>query len=204
MQIVRTAALILAVTATGALAACGGGSDSSTPSTADAGAAVGDTTTSTTGPADDGPGDDHDPPRVTVGASDYAFDDVPATVPVGTRLDLDNTSSVEAHEMVALRLPDSETRSADELSLLSADELARVKAIVPTAVIVAAPGATGEVVLGDGVLSEPGRYLLACAIPIGADPEEFMSAARTNAGPPQVDGGPPHFTAGMVAELTVA
>ena len=75
-------------------------------------------------------------------------------------------------------------------------------------VITARPDDSGELVVGDGTLREPGRYLLVCFIPTGADPVEVMeamtaAAADPNAGPPQIDGGPPHLAAGMIAELVV-
>jgi hypothetical protein len=58
--------------------------------------------------------------------------------------------------------------------------------------------------VGDGTLSEPGRYGVFCAIPVGADPDEYLDAAATSqGGPPEVEGGPPHFTQGMYGELTV-
>ncbi|MEQ9161428.1 MAG: hypothetical protein RLN74_01900, partial [Ilumatobacter fluminis] len=59
--------------------------------------------------------------------------------------------------------------------------------------------------VGDGTLSEPGRYVLMCFIPIGADPDEYLAAVAAAGGgkPDGVAGGPPHFTAGMYAELVV-
>jgi hypothetical protein len=47
-----------------------------------------------------------------------------------------------------------------------------------------------------------------CFIPTGADPDQVMTAmeaaaADPSAGPPQIDGGPPHAAAGMIAELEV-
>ncbi len=43
-----------------------------------------------------------------------------------------------------------------------------------------------------------------CFIPTGVDPQEYLRvAAETEEGPPQVEGGPPHFVQGMHAELTV-
>ena len=57
--------------------------------------------------------------------------------------------------------------------------------------------------VGDGTLQEPGRYLVICTIPTGADPAEYLAAEATSNGPPDVEGGPPHFTHGMYAELDV-
>ena len=62
----------------------------------------------------------------------------------------------------------------------------------------------GEIAaVGDGTLAEPGRYVVLCLIPTGADPAEYLAAAATSDGPPQVDGGPPHIAHGMFAELVV-
>ena len=60
---------------------------------------------------------------------------------------------------------------------------------------------------GDGTLTEPGRYLVFCAIPTGADPDDAMVAMQeavdSQSGPPQIDGGPPHLAQGMYGELVV-
>lgn len=44
---------------------------------------------------------------------------------------------------------------------------------------------------------------LVCAIPTGAIPEEYLEAAATSDGPPNVDGGPPHFVNGMADVIDV-
>ncbi len=147
--------------------------------------------------------DDHDAPKVEIGLVDYSFEDVPSSVPVGTPLSITNSSTTELHELVAVLLPADETRSVEELIALPQEELGALVGGEPAAVIIAPPGEAGIPVVGDGTLSEPGRYLLLCSIPLGADPGEYMAAAQTSSGPPQVDGGPPHFTAGMFAELEV-
>ena len=119
-----------------------------------------------------------------------------------------NTSDKEAHELVAFRLPDEETRSADELVQLPLAELAAMFSGEPAMVLVAGPGEEGMPVVGDGTLTEPGRYVVACVIPIGADPAAIMAPPATDgssepSGPPEAAGGPPHFTAGMYGEFTV-
>jgi hypothetical protein len=147
----------------------------------------------------DSPGD------VTIGLVDYAFDDVPAQVEAGTTLTIDNRSDQELHELVAVRLPDAEERTAEELVQLPPEELGRLFAGVAL-VQLQAPG-SNEVVtaVGDGTLTDPGRYLLVCMIPTGADPDAYLTAAaETEEGPPQgVAGGPPHLVNGMWAELDV-
>ena len=142
---------------------------------------------------------------VTVSAVDYAFEDLPASIPAGTTLGLVNHSTTEAHELVAFRLPAGETRSADELAALPPEEQgALFGGTQPATVLIAPPGEEATAMVGDGTLTEPGRYLVLCSIPTGADPDELMAAAAASTGgPPDVEGGPPHLVQGMVADLTV-
>ena len=140
---------------------------------------------------------------LTVELSDFAFEGLPESVPAGTKLAVENISSTELHEVVALRISDEETRSAEELMALPQEELHAVAGPVPATVLIAAPGGSQIAALGDGTLTEPGRYLLLCAIPTGAEPEAYLAAAAESAGPPDVAGGPPHFVHGMFAELIV-
>jgi len=124
-------------------------------------------------------------------------------VPAGTQLSVTNTSDVELHELVAFRLPDGEQRTIDELLQLAPQEFESIVGH-PAMVLIARPGEDGVAALGDGRLTEPGRYVILCGIPIGADPDEYLAAAaEANGAPPAVAGGPPHFTQGMVAELSV-
>lgn len=140
---------------------------------------------------------------VEVTALDYAYDGLAGDVPAGTEFRLINDSDVEAHEFVAVRLDDDETREVAELVTLPPEEFGALLAGVET-VIIAPPGAPGMVVEGTGVLTEPGRYAIVCVIPTGADPDEYLAAAAAaEGGPPEVEGGPPHIAEGMFAELTV-
>jgi hypothetical protein len=116
---------------------------------------------------------------------------------------LHNDAPAELHELVAIRLPDDEDRSVEALVELPEAELEALFPDEPALVILARPEADGEAVLGDGTLTEPGRYAVFCAIPEGADPDEYLEQAQTSEGPPQVEGGPPHFTLGMYGEVTV-
>ena len=143
------------------------------------------------------------PPTVEVQAIDYAYVGLPAEVRTGTEIQLVNESDTELHEFVAIRLPDDETRSVTELVQLPPEELAAFFPNVAT-VLIAPPSEAGIAVEGTGVLSEPGRYAIICAIPTGADPAEYIAAAEeSEGGPPDVPGGPPHFVNGMVGEVTV-
>lgn len=132
---------------------------------------------------------------------DYGFKGLPDEVDAGTRIAVSNESGAEIHEFVAFRLADDETRSAADI--LAGDLGPILGGGEPAAVLLAAPGGEQINAVGDGVLTEPGRYLILCFIPTGADPEEFLAAAATSDGPPQVDGGPPHAMQGMFAELVV-
>lgn len=143
---------------------------------------------------------------VTITLSDYAFGGVPRTIAGSTPIAVTNSSANEAHELVAFLLPETETRSLTELQALPPDQFGAIIPGAPALAIAARPNEDGELVLGDGTLREPGRYLLVCFIPTGADPDQVMTAmqaADPNAGPPQIDGGPPHLAAGMIAELVV-
>ncbi len=128
---------------------------------------------------------------------------LPETVPAGTKLTIENNAETELHELVAMRIADEETRPPAVLLELPEQELLAVAGPNPTTVLLAPPGEPQVAALGDGTLAEPGRYLLPCAIPTRVDPAEYLAAAAESAGPPDVDGGPPHFTHGMFAELTV-
>ena len=147
-----------------------------------------------------------EPEPVEVVAVDFEFRDLPESVPAGTRLTIVNEAATELHEIVALRIPDEEERSADELVQLPPDELeAAMGPIAPATVLLAAPGGDQITAVGDGTLDEPGRYLLVCMIPTGVDPDAYLAAAA-EAGdePPQIDGGgAPHIAHGMYAELIV-
>lgn len=142
---------------------------------------------------------------VAITAVNYAFEGVPPTVAAGSQLTLANAADDEVHEIVAIRIPDGEQRPVTELMALPEAELESILAPgPPTLVLVAPPGEEGFPALGDGTVAEPGRYALVCFIPTGADPEEFLAVAQAAGdGPSQVEGGPPHFTQGMVAEVTV-
>jgi hypothetical protein len=145
---------------------------------------------------------------VKIQLRDYTFDGVPRTMAAGRPIAANNTSKLEAHELTAFRLPDGEARPLSELRTLPPDEFGALFPGAPALAIAAGPGEQGELILGDGSLHEPGRYLLVCFIPTGAQPDGVLTAmkaaaANPNNGPPQIDGGPPHLTAGMITELTV-
>lgn len=142
---------------------------------------------------------------VEVTAVDYAFEGLPEKIEAGTKLTLANDAPAELHELVVMRIPDEETRSVDELVKLPEEEIGKLFGAAPPATVLLAGPNGGEQInaVGDGTISEPGRYAVICSIPTGADAEAFLEAAEGSDGPPQVEGGPPHLAHGMYAELIV-
>ncbi len=140
---------------------------------------------------------------VVVGLTDFAFVDLPAAVPSGTRFTVENLSEREVHEFVAIKLPDDEQRPVGEIVALPADEfrdffrMARV-------VLVQAPG-SDEIIrsMATGRVTEAGRYMVICTVPTGVDPDEYIEATRRTQGKPNVEGGPPHYENGMWGEFEV-
>ena len=132
---------------------------------------------------------------------DFGYAGLPAVVESGTAISFTNESDSELHEMVVIRLPDDEERTVEEL--VASPDLAELFPSVST-VILAPPGSDGIVAVGEARFGDPGRYAVICAIPTGADPDEYMAAAaQSEGGPPEVEGGPPHFVNGMFAEVIV-
>lgn len=176
------AALLAVVAVAVALAGCSGDAGDVTDAAARAGTTAPSTTT-TTGA---------EPAPVAVTAVDYAFQGLPDRVPAGTAIRLTNASATEVHELVAVRLDDADERTVDQLVALPDGELQALAADGAATVLVAGPGGgEAEAVEGDGRLDRPGRYLLVCTIPTGADAQAHAV------------GGPPHFTAGMYGQLVV-
>lgn len=144
------------------------------------------------------------PATYEVTLSDYSFSGLPESVAAGSKLSVSNAAATELHELVAFRLPDDETRTVEELVALPPAEIGATLG-APVTVLLAAPGGEQIAAVGDGTLSEPGRYAIICAIPTGVAPEVYLSAAaQSNGEPPQVDGGAPHMAHGMHTELTVS
>jgi len=137
---------------------------------------------------------------VVVSATDYAFQSLPDEIPAGTRLQLENDSAVEIHELVAIRVPDGDDRPVEDLLRDPA-----LETMAPAAVLVTPPGGEQIPAVGDGTLTEPGRYLVICTIPTGVDPQVFLEAAQAaGGGKPEIpNAGAPHLAHGMFAELTV-
>ncbi|HPU39370.1 MAG TPA: hypothetical protein PLS63_07340 [Microthrixaceae bacterium] len=186
----------VAVAAAGLVLLAAGCSDDSS---ADPDSRPSTTAASSSTTAAGGAGHDH----VEVTAVDFSFEDLPSTIPAGTRLSLRNNAPRELHELVAFHLPADESRPVAELLKLPEAELTALLG-APSTVLLAPPGGDQIPAVGDGTLTDPGRYLVMCSIPTGVDPAEYLKAAAAAKGQkPDVNGGPPHFTSGMFAELTV-
>lgn len=192
------------------LVACGDDDDDATATDDDTAAVTDDTGSENNDDAAEGTDDaaeGTDEDAVVVTLADYEFRDLPDTVPAGTQLSVVNIADAELHELVAFRLPDDEERDIADLVSLPPDEFGPFMGSLghPDAVLLATPGGPQIPAVGDGTLTEPGRYAIFCMIPIGVEPEVYLQAAQESDGEaPQVDGaGPPHITAGMYAELIV-
>lgn len=122
---------------------------------------------------------------VEVDAVEYAFQGVPATLPAG-RVGFSFTNGGdEVHEMVVFRINEGVDLSFEEIlqqpQQQAEDQIAFVGAGFGP------PGETDAEVME----LEPGRYGMACFIPMGTtDPEQGAD-------------GPPHFTEGMFEEFSV-
>lgn len=119
--------------------------------------------------------------QVEVAAVEYAFEDVPESVPAGMVAFKMANEGEEEHEMILFARAEGETRSFQELVELPEEESEDAVRFVGAAF--APPGADG-VVLAD---LEPGDYAMACFIPVGGGED-----------------GPPHVAEGMLAEFTVS
>lgn len=185
--------------AVGMLALAGCGDDDDVASDDDA---PEETSSTTAGTGGDDESDEAEPILVT--GVDYAYENLPATAEVGTELTFTNGSDAEVHEMVVLKIADGEERSLSELLQLPEAESEAIAQF--RGVTVAFPGEPAGFTDGSLTLAEPGRYAVVCFIPTGADPQDYRDAIADpdQQGPPEVDGGPPHFVQGMVAEIEVS
>jgi len=80
-----------------------------------------------------------------------------------------------------------------------------LEAMAPATVLVTPPGAEQIPAVGDGTLTEPGRYVVICTIPTGVSPQAFLDAVKAAGGGKPVipDAGAPHLAHGMFAQVVV-
>jgi len=123
--------------------------------------------------------------KATVEAVDYAYEDLPRTLPAGAvRLALRNTAT-EAHNLLLFARQPGVTESYDELLALGGEERQSKLALVN--LTLTDPGQTGYLVADLAA----GDYIAICSIGKGT----------TDYGDPS--GGEPHFTLGMRQEVKV-
>jgi uncharacterized cupredoxin-like copper-binding protein len=136
---------------------------------------------------------------LTITGVEYAYQGVPASVKAGTVVSFTNGGK-EVHELIAIRRNDGVTTSVDELIAMPEAESDKLVTILPV-VAIATPGESAP---DPVVLDKPGSYIFMCFIPVGttAFPSEDPGASVDPSASVE-PGGPPHFTQGMVAELTV-
>lgn len=123
----------------------------------------------------------------------YGYEGVPDRVPAGPVAIQMANDGQELHEAVVFRINDDVTEPEEELLALEPEE-AETRA-TQVAGAFAVPGQDGAT----SAELDAGRHAVVCFLPVGATREAFAEAIATGAEPE----GPPHFSQGMVAELTV-
>ncbi|MFZ6005599.1 MAG: hypothetical protein ACOYXM_16875 [Actinomycetota bacterium] len=119
--------------------------------------------------------------QVEVTAVEYAFEDVPDTIPAGTVAFKMSNEGEEEHEVILFARAEGEARSFEEIVALPEEEAESAVRFVGAAF--AAPG-SDAIVIAD---LEPGDYAMACFVPVGGGED-----------------GPPHVSEGMLAEFSVS
>jgi len=152
--------------------------------------------------------------EIEVTTADYSFTGLPTEIGAGPAIvSMDNTGE-EFHEVAFYRVNDDVTESLGELLALPEEEVETK--VTRKGGAFGPPGATS---FGTVNLDEAGRYVVICALPQGMTPEaveQFEAAEGTTpegsapegtepegSAPGDSPFGPPHFTLGMVQELTV-
>jgi uncharacterized cupredoxin-like copper-binding protein len=124
---------------------------------------------------------------VTVTARDHVFEGLPKTLEVGTVVFELNNQGAEVHEMAFGRIKGN--ASLEALLALPAEERLRLNRIEEFgAGATAAPGASDVALVS---FTKPGRYSVACFVPVGTTAIEAPTEGR------------PHTDEGMFAEFKV-
>ena len=137
--------------------------------------------------------------EANVAGTEYAFGGLPAELPAGPIIiSLENIGE-QVHELILIRVNDDVTLTLDELLALPEEESNTMA--TPVGFLFAFPGTAFDTVLD----LTPGRYVALCFLPEGATPEIISQmGGPEDTAPPGAELGPPHFTLGMVQEITVA
>lgn len=137
--------------------------------------------------------------ELNLAASEYAFGGFPPELAASpTIIALENIGE-EVHEVAIMRINDDVTLSVEEILALPEEEAMTMTTF--TGMAFAFPGTTGQTVVD----LTPGRYVALCFLPQGATPEIISQmGGPEDTAPAGAELGPPHFTAGMIQEFTVA
>ena len=128
--------------------------------------------------------------EVEVTAVDYAFEGVPDSVPAGPVAVTLTNDGAEVHELALVRINDDVDEPFEELLQLP-EEQARQN-VSFSGQVFAFPGVSDTTFLD----LEPGRFGVACFVPVGSTPQAVESGDEVE--------GPPHAIAeAMFAEFTV-
>ena len=122
---------------------------------------------------------------ITVTAKDYSFEGAEALEAGGSfAITLENEGT-ELHEMVVQIIDPSETRTIEEM--MQSEE--PPDTVTPVGFGIACPG---ESTVFNADVTEPGRYVALCFVPVGTTPEATSEPE-----------GPPHAAQGMILEFEV-
>jgi hypothetical protein len=130
-------------------------------------------------------GDNCEVETLDVTAVDYEFSGLPDEMDAGYNIVNFTNDGQEEHELVAVRINDDVDLSIDEILALPEEESEAMIRFVG-----ASFASAGESTVGSLDLTEPGRYVVVCFIPVGT------------VGETEGD-GPPHALEGMTTEITV-
>ncbi|HLF41937.1 MAG TPA: hypothetical protein VJA46_00260 [Acidimicrobiia bacterium] len=130
---------------------------------------------------------------VFVTAVDYSYEGALSDLESGIVAIEFTNAGAEAHQLAIVRINDDVTASAAEILALPPEEGGTMVTFYRDVLLLPSNYDTTFVDL------DAGRYIYFCPIPQGATPENI---AATESG--EMEAGPPHFTLGEVAEVTVA
>lgn len=128
---------------------------------------------------------DPDGAEITITAKDYEFEGAEPLAEGGAFAITFDNEGTEMHEFALSRLAESEERSLEDI-IASGEE----PELTEVAFGIACPG---ESTTFNAEVSEPGRYVAVCFIPVGTTPDAMEEPE-----------GPPHAAEGMVFEFEIA
>ena len=122
---------------------------------------------------------------VNVIARDFAFEGMPDTVPVGTKISLTSAAGGEAHEM----------------AIFKTDNPAEIRGMQHSYWVQAYAGSTDDpgLRLSPETLTEPGHYWYICTLPFGTTNEVFENKRVFE----NVEPSAAHYSQGMIGEFDV-